>query len=191
MSSNYAVSHHLIGIFFTFILLVVCVLNSVGASFADILRRRVRSSSTNDFRDNNFQLLQNRIFVLMIVTAILSNLLAIGAVVTFYRKWRRTVDDISTYYFFQAIVALTMLISGGYIANNIRDFQTSFKKFGHVESNLYYGTMYYGGAAQAACGAVLFPVSVYLGFRSPSKEDTLGHKLSSIRLRVLGARSRS
>lgn len=54
-----------------------------------------------------------------------------------------------------------MVISGGYIANNIRDFRSSFETLGYID---YYGIIYYGKAAQAACRTVLIPVSVYLDF---------------------------
>lgn len=48
-----------------------------------------------------------------------------------------------------------MIATGGYLAYKVTGFQTSFEKFGANDGILYYGMMYYGGVAQAACGSVL------------------------------------
>jgi hypothetical protein len=48
-----------------------------------------------------------------------------------------------------------MIATGGFLADQVHGFQTSFEKFRANDSIPYYSMIYYGGVAQAAYGSAL------------------------------------
>ena len=79
-----------------------------------------------------------------------------GAMITVHPRWLR--DHEGTMYSFviaQVVLAFIMIATGGYLADQVQGFYTSFEKFGTHDSIPYYSLMYYGGVAQAAYGSVL------------------------------------
>jgi hypothetical protein len=79
-----------------------------------------------------------------------------GAVIAVHSRWLR--DHEGTLYAFviaQVVLAFIMIATGGYLADQVHGFYTSFEKFGTHDSIPYYSLMYYGGVAQAAYGSVL------------------------------------
>jgi hypothetical protein len=108
--------------------------------------------------DNAFQSLQSEALIVAVITAIFNTAFAIfGTVVVVHPRWLR--EDHGTilglYAVLQMVLALIMIGMGGYLADHVHGFQSSFRKFGANDSIPYYNIMYWGGVAQAAYGAVL------------------------------------
>ena len=150
--------------FFTLLSLAVAILSSANARFAAILRDRARSDyiNTADGVLNNIQLLQSHILPDAVITAIATATFAIyGVVITVHPRWLRE----TTYAFLQVVVALLMIITGGYLADGVCSSQKLFERFGANDGIPYYGIMYYGGVAQAAYGSVLVFVAITVAIR--------------------------
>jgi len=167
MSSEYMIRIRLTILFFTLLSLAVASLNSANARFAVILRDRARSdyiNTSDSILDDNFQSLQSSILkdAVVLVTAVATAAFAIcGAVITVHPKWLGEYSWIpQRYASVQVILAIFMIAAGGYLADHVHGFQTSFEKFGANDSISYYGMMYYGGVAQAAYGSVLVVLAI-------------------------------
>ena len=149
---------------FTLLSLAVAGLNSAQANFAILLRDRARSdyANTDDvILNREFQSLQTDTLSAMVITAIATSVFAIcGFVVAVLPKWLREHKSVlGVYAGMQIFFAFFMIATGGFVADHVRGFQTSFKKFGGNDITPYYGIMFYGGIAQAAYGSAL----VFLG----------------------------
>ena len=160
MSSEFMIRIRLTILFLTLLSLAVASLSSASARFAVILRDRARFdyiNTTDGILDNNFQSLQSQILIDTVITAVATAAFTIyGAVITVHPRWLREHESILPgYAIFQMILAFIMIGTGGYLADHVHGFQTSFEKFGANDSIPYYGIMYYGGVAQAAYGSVL------------------------------------
>jgi hypothetical protein len=160
MSSQYLIRTRLTILFFTLLSLAVTGLNSANAHFSIILRDRARSdyiNTANGILDNNFQKLQSNALIVTVFMAITTTAVIIyGAVIAIHPRWLR--DHKGTMYAFavaQVVLAFIMIAAGGYLADQVHGFYTSFDKFGTQDSIPYYSLMYYGGVAQAAYGSVL------------------------------------
>jgi hypothetical protein len=106
--------------------------------------------------------LQSHILIVTVITGVATGAFAIyGAVITVHPRWLRELESILLVYgVFQIILAFVMIVTGGYVADHVHGFQTSFKKFGANDSIPYYGIIYYGGVAQATYGSVLVFLSI-------------------------------
>ncbi|KAH6667308.1 hypothetical protein B0J14DRAFT_642677 [Halenospora varia] len=149
MSSQYVIRTRLTILFFTLLSLAVAGLNSANAHFSIILRDRARSDYINTadgIPDNNFQKLQSNALIVTVFMAIATTAVIIyGAVIAVHPRWLR--DHKGT--------ILHHDCYGGYLADQVHGFYTSFEKFGTHDSIPYYSLMYYGGVAQAVYGSVL------------------------------------
>jgi len=83
-----------------------------------------------------------------------------GAAIAVHPRWLSNDAFILVYGFLQIIVAFIVLVSGGYLADHVHGFQTSFGKFGVSDNIPYYSMMYYGGVAQAAYGSVFIVFAI-------------------------------
>ncbi|KFY01358.1 hypothetical protein O988_02797 [Pseudogymnoascus sp. VKM F-3808] len=160
MPSQYVIRTRLIILFFTLLSLAVAGLNSANAHFSIILRDRARSDYTNTpngILDNAFERLQSKALNVTVLTALASTAVTVyGAVIMSHSRWLRDHEGtIFAFAIFQVILAFIMIVTGGYLADNVRGFYTSFENFASHDSIPYYSLMYYGGVAQAAYGSVL------------------------------------
>jgi hypothetical protein len=160
MSSQYVIRTRLIILFFTLLSLAVVCLNSANAHFSTILRDRARSDSTNtadSILDDNFQRLQNNILIGTVFTAVATAaFLVYGAVIAVHpTRLRDNEGSLCTFAVAQIFLAFIMIATGGYLADHVHGFYTSFEKFSAHDSIPYYSLMYYGGVAQAAYGSIL------------------------------------
>ena len=150
-----------ISIFFlTLLSLAIAILNSAHARFAVILRDRARSDYANTtaaILDNKFLSLQSNILIDTVITALATAAFAIyGAVIVAHPRWLHDHEGIlPTYAASQVVLAFAMIVTGGYLADQVQGFQPSFKRFSANDVVPYYSTMYYGGVAQASYGSVL------------------------------------
>ncbi|KAI0513315.1 hypothetical protein F5B22DRAFT_248426 [Xylaria bambusicola] len=140
--------------------LAVAGLNSANARFAIILRNRARSGLTDSastILDKTFASLMQNILVNTVVMAVISTAFAIFGIATAtYRRWLR--DNNRQWMCFsgtQVLLALVLIIIGGYLADYVNGFQSSFDKFGRGEDIPYYTVMYFGGIAEASYGALV------------------------------------
>jgi len=79
-----------------------------------------------------------------------------GAVIVAHPRWLHDHEGIlPTYAASQVVLAFVMIVTGGYLADQVQGFQPSFKRFSANDVVPYYSTMYYGGVAQASYGSVL------------------------------------
>ncbi|KAG4426947.1 hypothetical protein IFR05_017570, partial [Cadophora sp. M221] len=101
--------------------------------------------------------LQSNALKVMVFTALTTTAFAIyGAVIAVHPRWLREHKGILyAFAIAQFVLAFIMIITGGYLANHVSGFHTSFEKFGTHDSIPYYSLMYYGGVGQAAYGSVL------------------------------------
>ncbi|SPQ22988.1 b27284f9-0714-4c07-898b-ca257c1f4914 [Thermothielavioides terrestris] len=69
-----------------------------------------------------------------------------GAVITAHPRWLRVDHEriLTVYAILQMILTSSMIVTGGYLADNVHGFQTSFEKFGANDRIPYYSMMYYG-----------------------------------------------
>ncbi|KAM5342859.1 hypothetical protein ACJ41O_013825 [Fusarium nematophilum] len=163
MPSKYTIRLRLTILFFTILSLAVAGLNSANARFAIILRDRARSdiNPTNSILSNKFQWVQRNTLIDVVITALATAAFAIyGAAITFHPSWLRENDGVSTFGLLQAVPGFLMVVTGGYLADQVHGYQTSFEKFGADDGIPYYGIMYYGGVAQAAYGSVLVLLAI-------------------------------
>lgn len=155
MSSEHMIRVRLTILFFSLFSLGIAGLNSANARFAVVLRDRARSDYTNTSNgilDNQFQTLQSAVLIDTVATALLSVAFAIyGALVAFFPTRLRN----HVVLYIHLILAVVMIGTGGYLADHVHGFQTSFEKFGAKDGIPYYSIVYYGGVAQAAYGSVL------------------------------------
>lgn len=160
-STKYMIRIRLAILFLDIIGVALAGLNSAIARFAVILRDRAKYDliTTNAISDNTFRMLMNNVFEHVVLAALVSALCAIfGAVLALNPRWIREHDKVWVYYgCVQFILGLIILSIGGYLADHVHGFQTSFKRFDGNDNVPYYNIMYYGGVGQAAYGfLVLF-----------------------------------
>jgi hypothetical protein len=165
MSTQYVIRTRLTILFFTLLSLAVAGLNSANAHFSIILRDRARSDYINTAEgilDNNFQKLQSNALIVTVFTALATTAFIIyGAMIAVHPRWLR--DYEGTLYAFtiaQIVLAFIMIATGGFLADHVHGFYTSFEKFGTHDSIPYYSLMYYGGVAQAAYGSLLVVLTI-------------------------------
>ena len=165
MPSQYLIRTRLTIFFFTVLSSAVACLKSANAHFSIILRDRARSdyiSPADGILDNNFQSLQNHAILATVCTALATTAVIIyGVVIAFHSTWLRDhKGTMHAFVFAQVILAFIMIGTGGWLADHVNGFYTSFEKFGTHDSIPYYSLMYYGGVAQAAYGSVLLAITV-------------------------------
>jgi hypothetical protein len=151
----------LVIIFLTITWLALASLSSATARFAVVLRDRARSdlvTSSDSVLDITFQNLMDNVVEGTVIVALVSSLISIfGFVLVIYPKWLQENCTARFYYnCIQIVVSLIVLYSGGYIANHVHGFQTSFEFFDSDGHFPYYEIMYYGAVGQAAFGSLLF-----------------------------------
>jgi hypothetical protein len=76
-----------------------------------------------------------------------------------HQRWLQE-SNLLVYAAYQIIVAFVIMIMGGYVADHVHGFQTSFERFGDNDNIPYYSIIYYGGVAQAAYASVLVFLSI-------------------------------
>ncbi|KAK7928781.1 hypothetical protein PG985_005779 [Apiospora marii] len=160
MSSKYMIRIRISIFFLTLLSLAIAILNSAQARFAVILRDRARSDYANTtaaILDNKFLSLQSNILIDTIITALAMAAFAIyGAVIVARPRWLHEHESIlPTYATSQVVLAFVMIVTGGYLADQVQGLQPSFKRVSANDVVPYYSTMYYGGVAQAGYGSVL------------------------------------
>ncbi len=162
MPPEHAIRSRLVVLFFAILSLGLAALNAVNARFAAILRDRARLDYTNTtdiILDTNFQSLQNSICYYETVTAVGTALFAIyGAVIFLNTQWLR--KSLIAFVLIQLLGAVAMVVIGGYIADHVDGFQTSFTKFGANDRIPYYSIIYYGNVAQAVYGSVIISLAI-------------------------------
>ncbi|KAI0118222.1 hypothetical protein GGR51DRAFT_498521 [Nemania sp. FL0031] len=140
------------------IALAIAGLNSANARFAIILRDRARSElvdSPNTISDKTFASLMQELLINNVVAALASAAFAIfEIVIAAHPRWLREHDGNWRAFAAQAILALIVLVTGGYLADHVSGFRSSFEKFGRDDNLPYYTIFYYGGVAQAAYGSL-------------------------------------
>jgi hypothetical protein len=61
---------------------------------------------------------------------------------------------------FQCILSLVILATGGYLADHVHGFQTSFERFSGNDNFQYYNIMYYRGVGQAAYRSLVIFIAI-------------------------------
>ena len=146
--------------------LALATLDSAMAHFAVVLRDRAKSNyvnTTDGILNDNFRKLQKDVLACNICMMVAATAFAIfGAVIAVHPRGPQKYTENLIYPILQTIVSLIALVTGGYVADHVHGFQTSFKKFGANDSIPYYGVMYYGGVTQAAYGSLFFFLAISL-----------------------------
>ncbi|KAJ6027460.1 hypothetical protein N7460_012277 [Penicillium canescens] len=165
MSTKYTIRMRLAIAFLAIIGLAFASLNSAMARFAVILRDRAKAdiiTSNKSISDNTFRNLMDNVLIDVVIAAIISTSFAItGAVLAGHPRWLREQEKAWMYFgCFQCILSLVIISTGGYLADHVHGFQTSFERFSGNDNFQYYNIMYYGGVGQAACGSLVIFVAV-------------------------------
>jgi hypothetical protein len=98
----------------------------------------------------------------VVIAATISTSFAItGAVLAGHPRWLLEQEKAWMYFgCFQCILSLVIIPTGGYLADHVHGFQTSFERFSGNDNFQYYNIMYYGGVGQAAYGPLVIFVAV-------------------------------
>jgi hypothetical protein len=165
----------LVILFLTITWLAFASLSSATVHFAVVLRDRSKSDlvpPSDSILDITFQNLMDNVIDRMVIVALVSALSSIfGLVIVIYPKWLQENCTTRFYYsYIQIVVSVIVLSLGGWIANRVHGFQTSFEFFdrGHI---LYYKIMYYGSVGEAAFGSL----AVIASFVRLVVRDLRGH----------------
>ncbi|KAH8428429.1 uncharacterized protein LDX57_006127 [Aspergillus melleus] len=143
--------------------LALAGLNSAIARFSIILRDRARSEITdpeNGIVAHSFERLMGNVFANAVVAVFPPAISVIyGLALVLCTKWLR---EKGFYYgAMQLILGLFMVVTGAYLAFNVRGFQSSFARMQGDDRIPYYAIMYYGGVGEAASGALV--IFMFLG----------------------------
>ncbi|KAJ5766712.1 uncharacterized protein N7511_004328 [Penicillium nucicola] len=165
MSTKYTIRIRLAIAFLAIIGLAFGSLNSAMARFAIILRDRAKADIPTPDRsisDNTFRNLMENVLIDVVIAAIISTSFAItGAVLAGHPRWLREQDNAWMYFgCFQCILSLVIISTGGYLADHVHGFETSFKRFSGNDNFQYYNIMYYGGVGQAAYGSLMIFMAI-------------------------------
>jgi large-conductance mechanosensitive channel len=173
-------------LFFALVSLAVAGLNSAIVRFAVILQDRARSGYADAVDgpwDYQFQSFQSRILDSTVCIAVAAAALAFyGAAVAFHPRWLQEHETLLFVFgASQIIVAFIMIVTGGYVADQVHGFQASFDKFSAPGGIPYYSMIYYGSVAQAAYGSVLiFLVIAVVVFVSALDYYEIKHKTKHV-----------
>ncbi|KAI3335329.1 hypothetical protein F4824DRAFT_500945 [Ustulina deusta] len=156
--------------------LAIAGLNSANARFAIILRNRARSGLTDSasaILDKTFASLMQNILVDTVVTTVTSIAFAIfGIAIITHKGWLQDCNRRwACFLGIQILLALVLVITGGYLADHVNGFQSSFDKFGGDESIPYYNVMYFGGVAEAAYGALVIVLFLLIYFITTGERE--------------------
>lgn len=165
MSTKYTIRMRLAIAFLAIIGLAFASLNSAMARFAVILRDRAKAdiiTLNKTISDNTFRNLMDNVLIGVVIAAIISTSFAItGAVLAGHPRWLREQDKTWMYFgCFQCILSLAIISAGGYLADHVHGFQTSFERFSGNDNFQYYNIMYYGGVGQAAYGSLVIFMAI-------------------------------
>jgi hypothetical protein len=165
MSTKHTIRMRLAILFLAIIGLALAGLNSAIARFVVILRDRAKSdviTPNNSVPDNTFRNLMNNVLKDVVLAALASTLFAItGALLAGHPRWLREQDEPWMYFgCVQCILGLVILSTGGYLADHVHGFQSSFEMFNGDDDFQYYHIMYYGGVGQAAYGSLVIFMAV-------------------------------
>lgn len=135
-------------------------LDSGISHFAIILRDHAESELINTnhtILGLAFQSLMENILVVSVLIALMSTLLSIfGMILAIHSRWLHQNGQRRIYFVcIQAILALTAVSVGGYIASRVHGSRLSFQLLnihGHLS---YYKFMYYAGVGQATFGSLM------------------------------------
>jgi hypothetical protein len=168
MASRYVIRCRLVVLLFTLLTLGAAALSSANMRFAVVLRDRARAGYVDNnevILDKNFQTLQVNILIASVIGAIPAALFGLfGIVMAVHPKLLPDCDgSIPVFVILQLIVALALVVSGGYNADHAQGFQTSFAKFAGNDHIPYYSIIYFGSVAQAGYGAILIVTTVMTG----------------------------
>lgn len=144
--------------------LALAGLNSATVRFATILRDQAKSDlvkPADTLAARLFSSAMQDVVTLGWISAVCMAAFAIcGAVLAAHSRWVQHRDAIWVFEGFQVLLALGTVIVGGYLADHVHGFRTSFDKFGGGSDMPYYSIMYYGYVAQATYGAAVIFLAI-------------------------------
>ncbi|KAJ5288264.1 hypothetical protein PENANT_c118G09217 [Penicillium antarcticum] len=165
MSTKYTIRMRLAIAFLAIIGLAFASLNSAMARFAIILRDRAKAdiiTPNKSISDNTFRNLMDNVLVDVLIAVVISTSFAVvGAVLACHPRWLRGQDRTWMYFgCFQCILSLVILSTGGYLADHVHGFQTSFERVSGNDNFQYYKIMFFGGVGQAAYGSLVIFMAI-------------------------------
>ncbi|TGJ82220.1 hypothetical protein E0Z10_g6554 [Xylaria hypoxylon] len=109
-----------------------------------------------------------------VITTIASTAFAIfGVAIAVHKRWLQDHNGLWMCFLgTQILLALVLVITGGYLADHVNGFQSSFNNFGGGENIPYYNVMYFGGVAEAAYGALVIVVVLLMYLTTTGGRET-------------------
>jgi hypothetical protein len=168
-SNAVQINPRIITLFLATTWLAVASLSSIIAYCASLLLDRAThdlASGSGWILDKEFKRLMNKDFGGALAVAILSALLSIFGTAFLFQPRLLSKDSQARAFYgcIQLLLSFPLLCIEGYLASQVRGFQSSFKFFTSQDHTPYYEIMYYGATSKAIFGtlvAIFYPVYVF------------------------------